>query len=170
MLTQDRLKDLLHYDPDTGVFTWRVATNRRVRVGAVAGCRNEKGYIRIRIDGRNYRAHRLAFLYVNGTFPPADVDHIDRRPSNNRWDNLRPATRSDNNKNIRINSNNTSGWKGVIWNKRDRKWVAQAKLNGRFRSLGYYTTPEEASDAYEAFARKHHGEFYHDTRTSRETT
>lgn len=164
MLTQERLKELLHYDPDTGVFTWKVAAGRRVRVGSVAGYHDDKGYIRIGIDGRAYRAHRLAFLYMCGAFPPAEVDHIDHCESNNRWGNLRMATAAENQKNTVMRSKNTSGYKGVVWDKLGGNWRARAALNGRLISLGSYPTAEAASAAYEDFARKHHGEFYHQTR------
>lgn len=165
MLTQERLKELLHYDPDTGVFTWRKKSGSRAVVGAVAGCLGGKGYLRIKADGRQYRAHRLAFLYMCGVFPTAGVDHIDHCTRNNSWANLRLATAAENNKNRRINTNNTSGYKGVTWDKSAGKWVAQARLSGKRHNLGYYSTAEAASDAYDAFARKHHGEFYHQTRT-----
>jgi len=119
----------------------------------------------IRIDGKNHLAHRLAFLYVNGSFPPAGVDHIDHCTRNNSWANLRLATQAENCKNSRINTKNTSGYKGVTWDKSKGKWMAQARLNITKYYLGRYPTAEAASTAYESFARKHHGEFYHPTRT-----
>lgn len=165
MLTQERLKELLHYDPDTGVFTWK-ASRGRVRAGSVAGSPDGgRGYIMIRIDGKKHLAHRLAFLYVNDAFPPAGVDHIDHCSTNNRLANLRLATQAENCKNSRININNTSGYKGVTWDKSKGKWMAQARLNITKYYLGRYPTAEEASAAYEAFAKEHHGEFYYSTRT-----
>ena len=163
MLTQDRLRDVLHYDPDTWVFTWKMPGSG-VRVGSVAGSVMRCGYIIIGIDRAVHLAHRLAFLYVEGSFPSAEVDHIDHCRSNNRWSNLRPATRSDNSKNTRISTRNTSGYKGVSWHSHGSAWVARAMLNGKSHHLGYFPTAEAASEAYEAFARKHHGEFYHPTR------
>lgn len=164
MLTQARLKELLHYDPDTGVFTWKAASGRRALVGSVAGSVRRLGYIIIGIDGKRHLAHRLAFLYVDGAFPPALVDHIDHCPSNNRLANLRLATTAENARNMRIKINNSSGYKGVSWHSSDRKWQAYATLNGKQYHLGFYPTAEAASDAYESFAMKHHGEFYHQTR------
>ena len=167
MLTQERLKELLHYDPDTGVFTWKMPVRGR-HVGSVAGGLSSNGYVRIKIDGAYYRAHRLAFLYVNGSFPPAYVDHLDHSRTNNRWSNLRPATGSENQKNTRIRSDNTSGFKGVHYDASSGAWMASAMLNSKTHYLGLYPTPEAASAAYQAFARKHHGEFYHPTRTGME--
>ena len=160
MLTQERLQGLLHYDETTGIFTWRVAISRRVRIGSVAGTVREDGYIRIVIDGRKHRAHRLAWLYIHGTFPTADLDHIDHCRASNRIGNLRLATRSENNKNMRLSTKNTSGYKGVSWIKRAGKWQAGACLNGKHYWLGYFPTAEQASGAYQAFARQNHREFY----------
>lgn len=160
MLTQEQLKELLHYDETTGLFTWRMALSARVRIGAVAGWAEKAGYIRIKICGRSYFAHRLAWLYVNGELPPAELDHINRVTDDNRIINLRPATRSENQKNSKIFSTNTSGYKGVCWNKEYRKWQVDAMLNGKKYRLGYFPTAEQASDAYQAFARQHHGALY----------
>lgn len=159
MLTQERLKELLHYDETTGLFTWLVA-RQGVRSCAVAGHLSQNGYIVIRIDGRIHKAHRLAWLYFYGNFPPAEIDHIDRRRANNSITNLRPATSSENKMNAHMQSNNSSGFKGVSWDKRDRKWRAYAGLNGKQKSLGYFATAEAAAESYQAFARQHHGEFY----------
>lgn len=166
MLTQARLQEVLHYDETTGVFTWRVSTNSRIRVGAVAGAVEKDGYIRIRVDGRAHRAHRIAWLYAHGEFPPHYIDHIDHCPANNRLANLRLATMAENLKNVHLYTNNTSGYKGVYWHKQAGKWVALARLNGRRHYLGCFTAAEAASEAYEAFAKQHHDEFYLATRTS----
>lgn len=160
MLTQERLKDVLHYDESTGIFTWRVALSRRVRIGDVAGTVTNRGYITIKIDGRLYRAHRIAWLYVHGTFPPDQIDHIDHRRANNSIANLRLATQSENSMNMRLSAKNTSGFKGVSMYKPSGKWMAYAKLGGKQYHLGYFHTAEAASAAYEAFAKQHHGEFY----------
>jgi hypothetical protein len=99
-LTQQRLHELLHYDPSTGAFTWRVAPNRRIIAGSVAGVTETNGYRRIRIDGRQYGAHRLAWLYMHGEFPPNDIDHINRTRDDNRSTNLRAVTRKENMTNV----------------------------------------------------------------------
>ena len=159
MLTQERLKEQLHYDEATGIFTWRLA-RQGVRSGSVAGTVRPNGYIAIKIDRRLYLAHRLAWFYVYGEFPPADIDHINCMKSDNRIVNLRLATSSENQMNVQIQSNNTSGFKGVTWHKKRGKWQAQSKLNGKYRFLGYFPSAEAASEAYQAFAKRHHGEFY----------
>ena len=159
MLTQKRLKELLHYDESTGVFTWRVAKSHRMRVGSVAGSvALPKGYIRIKIDCRNYLAHRLALFYVHGVFPASETDHINRIKTDNRIANLRPCTQSENNKNTHVNAKNTSGFKGV--SRYRGKWTARGAINGTRHYLGYFPTAEAASEAYEAFARQNHGAFY----------
>src|ERR1019366_2534525 len=110
MITQQRLLELLHYEPSNGQFTWKVHRHR-CRPGAIAGCREDLGYIRIGVDGCYYRAHRLAFLYMTGQFSKGEVDHMNLDKSDNRWANLRAATRSENMGNQKRPSHNTSGIK-----------------------------------------------------------
>lgn len=136
-LTQDRLKELLHYDPETGVFTRRVVLNNKIKVGDIAGCLCN-GYVKIRVEVRRYRAHRLAWLYMVGDWPKDQLDHINGKRDDNRWANIREATSSENMKNRKINTNNTSGIMGVCWNKRSGRWDAQIKLGGRTIHLGSF--------------------------------
>jgi predicted ribonuclease toxin of YeeF-YezG toxin-antitoxin module len=157
-LTQEELKRLLHYDPETGVFTWRVIKGW-VRAGAIAGGINSLGYQQIKINRRNHRGHRLAFLYMTGSWPVADVDHIDGNKSNNRWDNLRPATRSQNNANSKIRSSNSAGYKGVTYCKRDNRWRAAIRKDGRHYHLGHFDTAAEAYAAYLIKARQIFGPY-----------
>jgi hypothetical protein len=125
MLTQARLKQLMHYDPETGVFTRRLDLGGRgARVGTVSGFLNRDGYLDTSVGSRTYRTHRLAYLYMTGAWPAADIDHINLNRADNRWCNLREATRSRNNANTRKPSNNTSGYKGVNWHVKSRKWVS----------------------------------------------
>ena len=154
-ITQDRLKGVLRYDPETGLFTWLVATGRRMRVGSVAGTLNSGGYIRIAVDGKIYRAHRLAFLYMTGEWPQDQVDHRDTDRTNNRWLNLRPASNSQNSANKRATS--LSGYKGVY--KNGVGYAAQITVAGKNIYLGQFHTPEQASEAYAAAANDMHGEF-----------
>lgn len=156
-LTADRLREVLTYDPETGVFRWKVRTSIRVTVGEVAGYLRD-GYRFITIDGRKYRAHRLAWLYMYGVWP-AELDHVNGDRADNRISNLREATRTQNNANTPIRKNNTSGVKGVCWDKRKRKWMAQIRVRGVQRFLGYYETTEEAGEAYAAAAARYFGEF-----------
>ena len=156
ILTQERLKELLSYDPETGIFTRVKQTSSNALVGNVAGNTNNKGYRGIRIDGKMFKSHRLAWLYMAGTFPQTDIDHIDRNPSNNRFANLRVVTRSENMQNTSKYLNNTSGFKGVSYDKSTRKWYASITLNTVQKNLGRFPTPEEASAAYLVAQRIYH--------------
>lgn len=148
-LTQSRLKQLLHYNPASGVFTRLTRPAQCVQIGDIAGCQTTYGYLVFRCNGKLYFAHRLAFLYMTGKFPLGDTDHIDCVKSNNQWSNLREATRSQNNQNVKIlRRNNTSGYRGVSWNKALKKWQARICLHGKEKFLGLYTSPEEAHQAY----------------------
>lgn len=152
-LTQARLKEVLRYDPDSGVFT-RLAGSSQF-AGLPAGGRRS-GYVVIVIDGARYYAHRLAFLYVTGHFPTSDVDHRDGNRLNNAWANLRSATRSENNQNLPVRNDNTSGHVGVSLCKQTGRWAAYINTKGKRFFLGRFDTQEEASAARrEAKCRLH---------------
>lgn len=157
-LTQARLKELLHYDPETGVFV-RLVSRGRAAAGSVAGSPDKNGYLQISIDKSNYLAHRLAFLHELGRFPLDEVDHIDRDPSNNRWNNLREATRSLNGANTRLRPDNASGHRGVYWEQRRGKWLVQGHLNGSTKYLGYFDRLEDAAAVSQAWRETHFREF-----------
>jgi hypothetical protein len=159
MITQQRLRELLNYDPATGDFTWIDYAAARQTRGAPAGCPNEYGYRLIRLDGRIYRAHRLAWLYVHGHFPVGLLDHRDTDPSNNRFDNLRAATHSLNKANRKAPRSNTSGFKGVGKIKGSSRWAARITIDGKQKHIGMFDTPELASAAYFDAAREAFGEF-----------
>lgn len=162
-ITQEELKEILIYNPENGIFTWKVDIGRRLKAGSIAGCLEPNKYWVIRYQGRRYYAHRLAWLLTYGELPIKFIDHKDRVRSNNRINNLRECSRSKNAMNQGIPSNNTSGFKGVSWNSEINKWYALCTgINGR-ENLGSFDTPEEASKAYNDFASVHHGEFYKDT-------
>lgn len=165
VITCEELKSRVHYDPDTGVFTWIWLPNKaqRVKIGDIAGYVNKLGYSQLMIDRKTYKSHRLAWLYVYGSFPILFLDHIDGNPTNNRISNLRECTNAENLKNVGITNQNTSGFKGVGWYKPLNKWRSQASIDDKLHHIGYFTTPEEASEAYQKFAKEHHGEFYRDT-------
>ncbi len=163
MLTQTRLKEILNYCPETGIFTRLVSTAHRVKVDDIAGSHNAQGYIRIGVDNKIYLAHRLAWLYMTGSWPANDIDHINTIRDCNAWANLREATKSQNKLNAGMRSNNTSGFKGVTWHKAIGKWQAQAKLKGKNKFLGSYDDPAIASEIYQAYTKKHHGQFYRAT-------
>lgn len=161
--SQEYLKEFFNYDNITGLFTWKIRTSNRINVGSIAGNENTIGYIQIQLDKRNYLAHIFAWKYYYGIDPINDIDHINGIRSDNRIENLREATTIENNRNRRMQSNNTSGYKGVFYNKRDSNYYARAGLNGTYVSLGYFNTPEEASDAYIKFTKEHFKEFYKET-------
>jgi hypothetical protein len=159
-LTAERLRDLLDYDPETGVFTNRVSRGSTARAGQMAGSRhNVLGYTYIFLCGRRYLAHRLAWLYMTGSWPSEDIDHANGEPGDDRYANLRVATASQNGMNSRRPRRNTSGFKGVRWRKREQRWCADIRQNGRTVWLGYFETPEEAHNAYCSAARRLFGDF-----------
>jgi hypothetical protein len=158
MLTAERLRELLDYCPESGVFTRRVSRGR-AKAGSVAGCDDHKGHLVIVVDGRLYQAHRLAWLYVTGHWPKHEVDHVDGDGLRNAWTNLRSATHAENMRNSRRPRHNTSGFKGVSWHKRSQAWRAYIKKDRRAIHLGTFATPEAAHAAYVAAAQEHHGEF-----------
>lgn len=159
LLTAERLREVLHYDPETGEFRWRVSRRNGVKAGDVAGTVTNYGYRQIRVDGRCYRASRLAFLYMTGEWPSHEIDHRDNDPSNDRWSNLREATGSQNQANKRRQINNTSGYKGVTYHRDCARWQAQIMVHGRMRYLGLYDTREEAFAVRCSASRRYHGDF-----------
>lgn len=156
-LTQARLKSLFDYDPESGIFT-RLVSRNGAPAGAIMNVAGSCGYISMSVDGKTYKAHRLAWLYVYGQFPEGIIDHIDGDGTNNRIKNLRLASLTQNKANEKIRRDNSSGFKGAKPHKAG-KWQARISVNGRRLSLGYYATPKEAHDAYMLAALKHFGEF-----------
>jgi hypothetical protein len=159
MITQIELKQVLDYDPITGLFTWKIANSRRVKVGAVAGCLKVHGYISIDINNKRYYAHRLAFLYMTGKFPENKIDHINIIRNDNRWENLREANNNQNAHNSSRPSHNTSGFKGVSKNKATGRYEAHIKINNKKKFLGLYDTVEEAFNQRNRAALNLHKEF-----------
>lgn len=162
-LTAGRLREVLKYHPDSGVFVWRVDRGYRFKAGSVAGCIDPKGYTRIGVDGLQYMAHRLAWLYMTGEWPPAgfDPDHENQCPTDNRWINLRLASKTQNACNRGANRNNVAGFKGVYWHKKVGKWIAAIGVGGKNVHLGCFSSPEEAAAAYDKAALDMHGNFSH---------
>ena len=150
------LREAIHYDPDTGVFTWRIDAARSVKAGTVAGCVEKRiGYCTIGIKGKVYKAHRLAWLYVTGEWPDGLIDHINGVKHDNRFVNLRVVNETGNSQNIRKpNKRNKSGFMGVIFFQ--RKWRANITHKRKTRWLGDFETPEEAHEAYLMAKRKLH--------------
>jgi hypothetical protein len=157
MISQEQLKQAMHYDPDTGLLTWRIRKAYNIPAGSIAGQRLPDGYRQVSFNLRMYMAHRLAWLYVHGQWPAAELDHINGNRDDNRLANLREASRTQNNYNRKPRSDSACGLKGVqrSWN----RWVARITINGKRVHLGSYSTPEEAHAAYCQAARKHFGEY-----------
>lgn len=147
MLTQEKVKELFHYEPDTGNLVWRFDRGACKLAGKIAGGLSREGYLRIGINGKLYSAHRLIWLYVHGACPVEDIDHINGVKNDNRLTNLREATRAENSQNLRKpRSHNKSGFLGVTAHQ--GKWRARINFSGNDRYIGTYDTPEEAHSAY----------------------
>lgn len=159
-LTQERLKEVLHYDPETGDWTWLVRKANRIYAGSKAGgVDTSEGYYKIGVDGRVHKAHRLAFLYMTGEYPKSQVDHINGEKSDNRWGNLREASPSENLRNVGAYSSNVSGLKGVSYRPKADMYLSRITVDGVTHYLGWFSCPREASHAYNKAAIQFHGEF-----------
>jgi hypothetical protein len=157
----ERLREVLEYDPDSGVWIWVGRTGNKSKPGKIAGSLDNNGYVVIRIDRAIYKAHRLAWLYMTGEWPKVTVDHINNVPADNRWTNLREATYSQNNASRGLTVRNSSGFKGVYWQAKNKKWVATIAVgDNRIRYLGSFDRPEDAHAAYCAAAQLRFGEFF----------
>ena len=160
-LTQEYLKERLIYDPDTGIFTWKESLVCHFKDGkrqtASSICQmwnkrfsnknagnNKQGYIIIGINGKNYAAHRLAFLYMEGYFPENFVDHIDQNPSNNAWSNLREVSNRCNLQNCKVYNTNKSGVTGVSWSDSNKRWLVNIGINNKQKHLGTYKNFDDA--------------------------
>ena len=156
-LTAEYLRSVLHYEPATGIFTWKISNSNRVKVGEVTGSPDGGGYLRIQLQSRLYKAHRLAWLYVYGEWPKLNIDHINRNPSDNQLVNLRNVTQKQNGQNASKPSSNTSGHTGVSWKKQNSKWVAHIRHNHKLIHLGCFATIEDAVAARKAGELKYWG-------------
>jgi hypothetical protein len=152
----EQVQEILSYDPESGEFRWKDAAGKR-RAGKAAGCPTDRGYWRIRIAGRSFLAHRLAWLLVYGEWPSDEVDHINRQRSDNRLSNLRVVTRSLNRQNEdgphKQNLLGVRGVKKVSWGD---KYEARILIDGKYTHLGTFTSIGEAKEAYENARRKYH--------------
>jgi len=156
-LTQGLLKELLHYSHDTGVFTWLHRDERKFNSwnarfsGSTAGSRRTTGhgktYIVVTMYGKSYLAHRLAWMHQTGGWPEGEIDHENGNGEDNRWLNLRDVNHSENLKNRRLPSNNSSGTVGVMWSNQNNKWKVQIRDDGKQIYLGYFTNKEDAIQA-----------------------
>lgn len=156
MLTQEKLKEFLIYKH--GVLVWRTSRNNQVQKGVRAGHLRPDGRRSIRIAGMQMLEHRAVYLYHYGYLPPF-IDHKNGDPCDNRIENLREATRSQNNHNAKLRKDNTSGVKGVTWVKREQKWKARLCLDGKFINLGTFSTKEAAAEVVRDARTRIHGEY-----------
>jgi hypothetical protein len=157
-LTKEYLKSILDYNIDTGVFTWKVSKAQRTKIGDVAGWINN-GYREIEIDNKHYKAHRLAWLYVNGGMPENLIDHIDGERSNNKISNLRESTHQTNSENYKTPKTNKSGVKNVSWYKSLNKWVVSISVKKIKKTIGYFDDIELAELVAIEARNKYRGEF-----------
>lgn len=160
VLTQHYLKEVLEYNPECGIFTWRkVLYNHIHLLNTVAGSIYANGYRYVQIGGKDYRAGRLAWFYVHGEWPAAYVDHINGNRADDRIENLRLATNSQNQANRGVMATNTSGTKGVRYEASRRRWRAQITANGKSKCLGRFRSRDEAMQAYAKAAKEIWGDF-----------
>jgi len=157
-VSQQELKTIVHYDPETGLFTWLSNRGGKAFAGSVAGSVNRRGYVELTIACRKWLAHRLAWYYMHGAVPVA-VDHINGNRQDNRLENLREVTRSENQCNRGVLANNTSGYAGVSWHKKSKAWVVRLMKNGKSHMIGYFKDLELAGLVASEARSLYHGTF-----------
>lgn len=156
MITQEIVRKLFNYDPETGILTWKIRPANRVQIGDVVGSNIGKGYLQTKINGKKYYNHRIVYLHYHG-YLPKFIDH--KKGLSNKILNLRDCTSSQNNQNRKLGSRNASGIKGVYWNKPAKKWMAQLNIGGKNQCLGLFKNLPDAESSVKAARKKHHGEF-----------
>jgi len=165
MISQARLRELLHYDPETGVFTWLAPGCSKMKPGDLAGTKHISGYWAMRVEGFAFLRHRLAWFYMTGRWPKDEIDHIDGDRSNDSWRNLREATRSENQQNVPLRKTNSSGVAGVNLHKGSGKWHARIHHNGKRIFIGEFNTLAAAAKARKEAELQYHpfntGRSYH---------
>jgi hypothetical protein len=159
LITLEKLKEILFYDPNTGHWFWLDDRHHKIVIGTKAGHLHSRGYIVIKINDKAYKAHRLAWFYMTGVWPDPEVDHENTIKHDNRWCNLREATKTQNKENTSKYKNNKCGLKGVSYHKSTGKYRASISIDKRSKHLGLRDTPEEAFELYKEAAIKYHGEF-----------
>ena len=150
------VKDLLEYDTETGLLTWKVSRGT-AKAGSIAGTVSDSGYINVKVGQSPYRGHRIAWFLHYGQQPEGQIDHIDNDATNNRISNLRLATVSQNSQNVRKHSHNTSGVKNVAWQK--GAWVVRLEVNGKQMYFGRFQNLFEARERAIEVRKQYHGEF-----------
>jgi len=155
MLTFERVRERLNYDPETGIFTWAMDYKGGVRKGEIAGpgISGRRDYKRIFVDRVQYKSHRLAFLWMTGRFPEGEVDHINGDVLDNRWENLREVSHHENGKNQRLKRNNSSGVSGVTL--RGNRYEAHIRIGGKRIQLGSHKTIFDAAATRKSAENQH---------------
>lgn len=153
------LREYLAYDPQTGVLRWAKVPSNRVKLGSVAGTPHAKGYIVVSLRNTMMLAHRLVWAHVTGGWPESRVDHRNMVRTDNRFENLRLTTNSQNMANMHMRPWNRSGYKGVCWHPKIQRFTARIKVHGKLLYLGCFTDPSTAHQAYRKAAVEHFGEF-----------
>lgn len=148
-ITLSRVKEVLFFEPQTGRFFWIKPTARNVKIGSMAGRKLKDGYRIVCIDRLRIFEHRLVWLFLYGTFPNDEVDHINHIRDDNKPSNLRLVSRLENNQNKSIGKNNSSGFVGICWNKVGKNWMASISINSKRIHLGYFKNIEDAVNARE---------------------
>ena len=147
ILTQELLRHLLDYSPDTGELTWRAKPSRGVKIGRQAGTPTSEGYLALQINKKKMYAHRAIWLHVHGVWPPEEIDHINHIRNDNRLCNLRLANRLENSHNTRKHAKSVSGHKGVAWHSRNKKWQVQMRFCNKTYYIGQFLDLQDASQA-----------------------
>jgi hypothetical protein len=160
-MTKKYLDYAFIYNPENGELRNKVKRHGKANIGDIAGCIHSDGYIKVHIQGIKYPVHRLIWIMMTGEHVPDEIDHINRIRNDNRWCNLRLATRFQNSGNTTISKNNTSGYKGVHWNSHRSRWRATIEINGKSIHIGSFVTKEDAFEAYKLAAVYHFGEYAH---------
>lgn len=146
-LTPNRIRELLDYEPATGLLFWKVKPSMGVAAGAIAGHLTRRGYVAVRILGHEWKVHRIAWAHYFGSWPTAEIDHINGQKADNRIANLRDVDRTTNQENMRrANSNSSTGLLGASPHK--TRFVATIKVRGVHTRIGSFATAEEAHAAY----------------------
>jgi hypothetical protein len=158
-MNYEQANELFVYDPETGELRNRVDRGYQAKAGTLAGGRRGEGYSYVEIRGKGYLIHRVAWLLTHGVWPAAQIDHVNGVRTDNRLANLREATQSENLYNRGAQTNNTTGFKGVCWDKHHRKYKAQIMVQGKKINLGHFAAPEAAYASYQSAAHANHGAF-----------
>lgn len=159
MLTFEEVSRLLAYEPETGILRWVKSPNSRIKVSSKAGSKSGFGYVKLKINRKEYFAHRIAWLLHYGHWPSGQIDHIDNDRANNAIANLRVCTASQNQRNQKIRRSNSSGIKGVYWDANLGKWKVQVRGDGRIQYGGHYTSISDAECAARDLRIRLHGDY-----------